>query len=450
MRSRRILMPPSSNAQRFSGIRIAVTAPPDAWFHGIARAMFDIYREGLASLGFDIFDVPVDAFLLPDAARIASLLSDLKAFRPELAFGLPKGSYALICRMPALQGGWRPNLFTEVLEIPTICLWDHAPLELADQLLNPHPEDPAASVSGAYETLRRSLTDPLLMHWSPDTGQTQLMDELGFLLPNRVIQESLPTLPGFLPQAIPSGLNESRTPSVGFVGHFYQDPPSYTDPALEALAERAIQTWIFAAERPLWHVLAEQIASMDPELKKHLALDADQTYFWHFAHRLMLHRTQTAFRLRVLGSAGISVACYGNLRTDLPGVPRNLTPIPGHIPFGPELAATLSRHTIAIDVFNPGSIHGYSHKPMITFAAGGFMLVNRKRDFIATFGDAGEAVSYDHDLGGKIDRFLSNPDYLREVGDAIRETIAARFQLKHVLARVLDAAFRSAENVRVH
>jgi hypothetical protein len=317
-------MQPSSSNQRFSGKRIAVTTPPDAWFHGIARAMFDIYRDALGELGFEIFDVPVDAFLLPDAARIANLISDLKAFRPELAFGLPKGSYALICRMPALNSGRRPNLFTDVLEIPTICLWDHAPLELADQLLNPHPADPAASVSGALETLRRSLTHPLLIHWSPDTGQTQLMDGLGFLLKNRVIQESLPALPGLLPQAVPSALNGSGAPSVGFVGHFYQDPPSYVDPALEALALRAIETWMPAAEGPLWNVLAEQIAGMDPELRERLALHPDQTYFWHFAHRLILHRAQTAFRLHVLGSAGVPVACYGDLRTDLPAVPGTL------------------------------------------------------------------------------------------------------------------------------
>jgi hypothetical protein len=143
----------------------------------------------------------------------------------------------------------------------------------------------------------------------------------------------------------------------------------------------------------------------------------------------------------VLGSAGVSVACYGNLRTDAPGIPRNLSSVPGHIPFGPELAAVLARQTICIDVFNPGSIHGYSHKPMITFAAGGFMLVNRRRDFIQAFGEAGEAVTYGQDLCAKIEYFLTNPKYLIEVQESIRETITARFQLRHVLTRVLDAAF---------
>jgi hypothetical protein len=152
----------------------------------------------------------------------------------------------------------------------------------------------------------------------------------------------------------------------------------------------------------------------------------------------------------VLGSAGVPVACYGNLKTGVPGVPRNLTPVPGNIPFGPELAAALTRHTINIDIFNPGSIHGYSHKPMIAFAAGGFMLVNRRQDFIQAFGEAGEEVSYDQNLGAKVDRFLTNPKYLGEVGEAIRETISTRFQLKDVLTRVLHAAFHCAEGAPFH
>jgi len=424
-----------TQAHRLPFRRIAVTVPPAQWFHGISRALFEIYRRELAALGLDIFDVPVEPFLLQDVPRIDQIIADLKAFAPQLGFGLHRGAYALLCRLPPGPDGWRPNLFTEILAIPTICLWDHAPLELADQLLAPHPASPDASVVGAREKLIRSLTHPRLMHWSPDTGQTQIMKELGFLLPDHVIEESLPTLPGFHPQA-----TAQNQPGVAFLGHFYQDPRNYPDPALKALAENAIQTWLREPSRPLWYVLLDRIGALDPDLQMRLALHADQSYFWGFAHRLVLHEAQTALRLKVLESAGVPVTCYGDLNPELAGVSRNVIPVNGHIPYGPQLAATLARHAIVVDVFNPGSIHGYSHKPMIAFASGGFMLVNRKRDFIAAFGEAGEAVSYDPgsgDLAAKIDRFLTNPAYRREVGDTIREIIATRFQLKDVLARVM-------------
>jgi len=320
--------------------------------------MFDIYRGALAGLGFEIFEVPVEAFLVPDATRIARLLADLQAFRPELAFGLPKGSYALLCRLPPRRDGWRPNLFTEILDIPTICLWDHAPLELADQLL-PHAASPEESSSGALETLRRSLTHPRLIHWSPDTGQAQIMEELAFLRPDCLIQEPLPSLPGFSQPG--PGTNAGNAAGPGFIGHFYQKPPAYPIEALGAIADEAIREWLADTGRPLWHVLAGHIARMDPERRARLCLDRDQTCFWQFAHRLIVHQGQTAQRLSVLGSAGVPVTCYGNLNTDAPDVPGNLTSVPGSIPFGPELAAALARHPIAIDVFSPGSIHGWSH-----------------------------------------------------------------------------------------
>jgi glycosyl transferase family 1 len=428
----------ATQAHRLPFRRIAVTVPPPEWFHGISRALFEIYRGELAAIGLEIFDVPVEPFLLQDVPRIDSIIADLRGFRPELAFGLHRGAYALLCRLPPAADGWRPNLFTEILDIPTICLWDHAPLELADQLLAPHPASPDVSLAGAHEKLIRVLTHPRLIHWSPDTGQTKIMKDLGFLLPDHVIEESLPTLAGFHPQA-----TTQHQPGVAFVGHFYQDPRNYPDPALKALAENAIQTWLPAPSRPLWYRLLDQIGALDPDLQTRLALHVDHSYFWGFAHRLVLHDAQTALRLKVLESAGVPVTCYGDLNTELAGVPRNVIPVNGHIPYGPELAACLARHDIVIDVFNPGSIHGYSHKPMITFASGGFMLVNRKRDFIAAFGEAGEAVSYEPDSGDlavKIDRFLTNPEYLREVGDTIRETIATHFQLKDVLARVMEAS----------
>ncbi len=383
-------------------------------------------------LGCEVFDVPVDAFVAPDAADLSILLSRLRAFRPQLAFGLSLGGYALLCRLPPRRDGSRLNIFLDVLDIPAICLWDHAPLELADQMLAPHPANPAESRAGALEALQRIFTHPRLIHWSRDTGQTRVMRDLGFVRPNRVIQQVQSTLPGFDPPEPDAAQN-----GVSFVGHFYQEKS--TDP--NGLAEQTSQSWVEAFDRPLWDVLADQIAELSEDARKQLALDRDQTYFWTFAHRLIVHRAQTALRLKLLGAASVPVLCYGNLNADQPGVPGNLLPVPGHIPFGPPLAATLARHAITIDVLNPGFVHGYSHKPVLGFASGGFMLINRKQDFIDAFGDAGEAVSYAsaQELRAKVDRFLTDDRYRREVGSEIRAIIAARFQLKDVLLRVLCA-----------
>jgi spore maturation protein CgeB len=85
--------------------------------------------------------------------------------------------------------------------------------------------------------------------------------------------------------------------------------------------------------------------------------------------------------------------------------------VPGHIPFGPALDATLARHPVTIDVTSPGFSNTVSQKLFRGFDAGGFMLVDRKPDFVAAFGDLGEAISWRDgaELAAKIDLYLAKP-----------------------------------------
>jgi hypothetical protein len=392
--------------------RIAVTRPPDSWFHGIAAALYRLYRQTLVDLGCEIFDVPLDPFLPPDVVRIAALITDLRAFRPELAFGLPQGVHALLCRLPTAHDGLRPNLFTDVLDIPLLCLWDHAPLQFADQLLAPGSDAPAIA------TLARVLTHPRLIHWSRDSGQTRIMRDLGLVLPDRVIHHLSPALPGFDPH--PPAPSET---GIAFIGHFYSTPPVYPDPTLADLAREIVDAWT-AAGRPLWDILDER------------ALNKDRTAFWRFA--LSLHeQAQTVHRLRMIAAAARPVTCYANPTA---GAPPNAQIVPGEIPFGPQLAATMARHAVTIDASHPAFINGCGHKGVLGFASGGFMLVERKQDFVDAFGEAGEAVSYRNaeDLAAKLDHFLTDARHRGEVGDSIREQVDARFRAPDVLRTVLE------------
>ena len=93
-------------------------------------------------------------------------------------------------------------------------------------------------------------------------------------------------------------------------------------------------------------------------------------------------------------------------------------------------------------MLNPAFIAGFGHKSVLGFAAGGFVLMNRQRDFVDTFGDEGEAVSYSSpdELAAKIDLYLTKPALRREIGSAIREKLFARHSLHATLARVLEQA----------
>jgi hypothetical protein len=153
---------------------------------------------------------------------------------------------------------------------------------------------------------------------------------------------------------------------------------------------------------------------------------------------VIVHEAQAARRLDILSATARPIAFYGEASSGPPG---HLRPM-GSVPFGPALAAVYARHPIIIDAQSAGFIHGFGHKPIHAFAAGGFMLVDRKADFVAAFGEAGEAASYgsNEELAAKIDRFLAAPAWRREVGDAIRARIAERHGLPDVLTRILERA----------
>jgi len=423
--------------------RVAITVPPKYWFHGIAKAMFVACRQTLVDLGCSVFEVPVEAFLPPDAARLPSLIADIRSFRPEIAIGLPRGALALLCRMPPERDGYRRNLFTDVLELPTVVIWDHEPVGLASQLLDPLPDQPAKSTSTALEALRRTLSHPLLLHCSRDTGQTRIMRELGLVNGNRIMQLGSAAVSGF---ARPSRFRHAATnggPDVGFIGHLYETP-AYHDPALAALAQGCVSQWIERDDAALWDVLSGRLAAMPPPLRNQLKLSPNETYFWHFAHRLMNKQAQTQMRLRMLGATRVPVACYCDGYAVKADVPPNVTWLRESVPFGAELAALFARHAITVDVLAPSFVHGYSIKPVIGFAAGGFVLVNRKQDFIDAFGDVGAAVSYRgaDELGGKIDRFLTNPRQRHELADEMRKQIMAKHTEHQFFATLLHEAHR--------
>lgn len=418
--------------------RVALTVPPQGWFHGIDYQIYKLYRETLADLGCSIFDVPIDAFVPPDIVRISTLTRDIRAFRPELAIG----DGVLRCQMPPEHDGWRPNFFTEVLGLSTICFWDHAPLELASALLTPLPEHPSASRAGAYAYLQRALTRERLLHCSFDTGQTRLMERLGFVIRDQVIQSHAPTLPNFLATKGSDEATDANEQVVSFVGRFYK-MPVYQDEHLEQLAESSLHEWSETQSSALWNVLARRIESMPAEMRNALALDLDQTFFWDYVQRLIDHRAQTLVRLKFLAAAGVPVACYGNLQAEVPEIPANLYQVRSHIDFGRELAAVFARHPITIDVLSPGFIDGYSFKANVGFAAGGFVLVDRKHDFITAFGAVGEAVTYvsTDDLSAKIDRFLANPRYRQEVRKEMQAQVLAKHTLDAFFSDLLNTAY---------
>ena len=329
-----------------------------------------------------------------------------------------------------------------VLDVPTICAWEHPPAELADQILSPRTELPSDSRAGARDAIRRALNHPRLIHWSRDTGHTKILHQLGFVSAEDVLQLGYPLTLASLPQLASAEVTAAHASNVAFIGHFYQDNPPYNDVELAAVASNSIAKWMQDIQVPLWDVLTHEVKALSGQVRRRLALDQDQSFFWPFAHRLIVNQAQTAERLHLLGAAGVPITCYGNLDRSLPGVPSNISTKPERLNFHSEVPAVFAHHPIVVDVLNPGTINGYTEKVLIGFAAGGFVLIDRKTDFVDAFGEVSEAVSYTNgdDLRAKIDRYLTKWRLRRELASEMRARVASSHTLPHVLGRLIQMA----------
>ena len=113
-----------------AGLRIVVTIPPHVWFGGVDYDFAIEMSEELRTLGAEVFDLDIAGFHSGNANYIAGAIEGLKSFRPDVALPLPNALYALLC---ATREG--KNILTDILQIPTVMLWDHGLMQLPRQIL---------------------------------------------------------------------------------------------------------------------------------------------------------------------------------------------------------------------------------------------------------------------------------------------------------------------------
>ena len=168
-------------------------------------------------------------------------------------------------------------------------------------------------------------------------------------------------------------------------------------------------------------------------------LDPDESFYWS----VLCSETavaQTRLRRELLEGLGREVAFYGDYGERAPE--GRVDWRPSRFRFGPELAGAFAGAAVTVDLVNPGFLHGFGTKVMNCFAAGGFMLLDRKRDFVELFGELGEAVSFSSldELRAQLDHYLANENERRAVAEALRERIRTRHSLPGLLRRVTEAA----------
>jgi Glycosyl transferases group 1 len=422
------------------GLRVVVTRPPDDWFYGLAHQYAGLYAQSLRDLGAEVLAVPVEPFVAQDGAAVRELVDQIRRFRPDLALGLHDAGYAVYCRAARTPEQAPTNVFVDWLELPTILLWDHALLQFAPILLGKLPDHPDDSVGGCLSLFRTELSHPLYVHVARDSGHRETMHALGVVPRDRVLLE-----PSCAHPHISDG--HRRPPDshddVAFFGHMrsleLESRPARHSGALVELRQSVLNGKVDRLDTPVLQDVVTAVDELPPQLRASLRLHPDESFYWSVLGSEMAV-AQTWLRRGLLEGLGREVAFYGDYGG--PDAGGSVDRRAARFRFGPELARAFAGAAVTVDLVNPGFLHGYGTKVMNCFAAGGFMLQDRKQDFVELFGELGEAVSFSSlgDLQAKLDRYLSNEDERRAVAEALRERIREHHSLPGLLRRVTEAA----------
>lgn len=430
--------------QPLRGLRVAATTPPAAWFGSVDHNFaIDMQRE-LTLLGAEVFALPVQPFVRrhdADKVDIEDSIRALRSFRPDVAISLANAGYALLCNTADGR-----NVFRDVLEIPTIMLWDHGPLQFSRALLGTPPAAPWESADGCIARLREGLGHPLYVHYSPDRGHIAAFEKLGVLDPGQARFFLQPAYPSYVRHGYIAPPTASSNGQITFAGNVYIEGTGKIgfggDRILEGIRER-----VFAAKKDrlttcLWDLLIAEIGGLDRGIAEDLRLDPDCSFFWRFIHDLIEVVGNTEVRLAVLTGLVRELHFHGNfVEPDARSVLRDDHGIHTHgsLHCVTELPSLYANSAITVDVINLGYNTGSSPKVTACLAAGGLPLFDYKADFHETMGDAGDQVMYrsiDH-LNALIEHYLTSPAKRLEVIRELQEQVRERFTFAALTTRVL-------------
>jgi hypothetical protein len=431
--------------------RIVCTIPPTDWFGGRDNLGAKVLTDALAELGHELFLLETGCFLAQDQVGIDQAVRRIRAFEPDFAIATPNAGYGLsVC---VDRGGEPKNLFTDILGIPLALCWDDPLGQFASHFLAPLPATPAESRPGALRRLRDSVNHPLLFHYAWDTGHIRAMSDLGLLAAGDVAFEMLPAKAAYLDFGLAHDVSSSWDQQVGFAGNVYLNQitadPLHSLPAVPALVDRLAARKLGDFAASTWEILLATLRELSDDDFLRLKASPDETFFWQAYRYLVWVAVNTRVRMGVLTALDHPVDFFGAF-ADPAGVAR-LNDYPniryrGTVDYVRELPQVFHRTRITVDVTNQLAQQSVPAKFFECFAAGGFMLLDRRPDLIATFGDAARAVTYEtiDELNAKIDFYLTHEserrDLIRYFQERIRRDHSVQSWMSRIVADVCERA----------
>jgi len=421
-----------------AGLKVVATIPPHVWFGGVDYNFAVEMAEELRDLGAEVFELDVAGFHSGNANYIQGAIEALKRFKPDVALPLPNALYALLC---VTRDG--KNILRDILQIPTVMLWDHGLLQLPRQILNHLPATPGEAQPGALQRIKRELNHPLYFHYSPDRGHIAALDRLGIMQASKVEFFQQPTYPNFVRYGYRAPAGNAFRTELAFAGNVYLqaagDLSFRQQPALAAIESRVLAAKKSRLTECIWDLLMAEIAALDKPARQTLRLDADSTFFWHFMHEEIEMVGNTHARLNVLTSLKREYEFYGNfVEPKAVDTLRSKYRIQFRkcLDYFTELPLLFMNSDLIVDVINLGYNTGSSPKVMGCFACGGLVLFDYKDDFRRSLGDVADQVMYrtTDQLNAQIDAYLTDPRKRRDVAAYLRHRVVTEFSWA-VLAR---------------
>lgn len=410
-----------------SGLRIAATVPPPAWFGGVDHAFALDMAAEIRNLGAKLLPVDVSGFVSHSPDYSLAAIRALRSFRPDLVISLPNAGYALLCTTPDGE-----NIFRDVLEVPTIMIWDHALHQFSRLLLG----GTDASSRSCIELLRAALDHRLFVHYSPDKGHIAAMDSLGILSANKVRP--------FIHFAFPTYARRGGHPAedggvsspFAFAGNIYLDSsrnlPYHNHPALAGIESRMLAAKERDITRSFWSLLMDEIERCDESTRNELGLIPECFSFWSFVNDEVQVVGTTESRLAVLGGLKRECNFFGNfMEPHMAGTLRDEYGIcvRGNLNCVSELPLLYQRSALIVDVINAGYISGVSPKVPSCLASGGLIVFDYKEDFREAVGEVAELVMYRslEEMHSLIEGYLGDSLKRRKVARDLQQLVLRSF-----------------------
>jgi hypothetical protein len=387
--------------------------------------------DAVADLGYELFLLDTECFFARDTRRIDEAVRSVREFAPDIAIAFPNAGYGLGAQVQV--AGQLRNLFTDLLEIPLALAWDDPLGQFSGVFLSPLPESMEDSQPGALRRMRNGIAHPLIRHYAWDTGHIKSMVDLGLIREGQAAFDMLPTKQAYIDCGSAPASSEFDQ-DICFVGNVYLNQitadPLHQVSEIAELGERIAARKLADFAPSTWDVLIAELRRLPDSDRTRLKLSPDESFFWRAYRYLVWVAANTRVRMGVLSAVAHTIDFFGgfadpesvNLLKHYPNIRYR-----GSVDYLRELPQVFNRTKITVDVTNQLAQHSAPAKFVECFAAGGFMLLDRRPDLIAAFGDAAAAVTYTNfdELNHKIDHFLTH--------DKERAELVAHF--KHVIQR---------------